>query len=53
VGLGGHRGQRLEIDGLWALQFGNGGMAGPTETLFFTAGPDEESHGLLGSIAPG
>jgi uncharacterized protein (TIGR03118 family) len=45
--------QRLEIDGLWALQFGNGGAAGPTGTLFFTAGPDDESHGLFGSITPG
>ena len=45
-------GQPLEIEGLWALQFGNGGSAGPTTTLFFTAGPDEESHGLFGSLVP-
>jgi uncharacterized protein (TIGR03118 family) len=38
------------IDGLWALRFGNGSAAGPTSTLFFTAGPDAESHGLFGSI---
>jgi uncharacterized protein (TIGR03118 family) len=43
----------LEIDGLWALEFGNGGAAGPTDTLFFTAGPEEESHGLFGSITAG
>ena len=43
-------GPPLEIEGLWALQFGNGGSAGPTTTLFFTAGPDEESHGLFGSL---
>jgi uncharacterized protein (TIGR03118 family) len=40
----------VSIDGLWALQFGNGGAAGPTNSLFFTAGPDDETHGLFGSI---
>ena len=50
--LRGSDGKRLAIDGLWALRFGNGGNAGPTGTLFFTAGPDEESHGLFGSITP-
>jgi uncharacterized protein (TIGR03118 family) len=48
--LRGSDGKPLTIDGLWALRFGNGGNAGPTETLFFTAGPDDESHGLFGSI---
>jgi uncharacterized protein (TIGR03118 family) len=45
-------GGTLEISGLWALSFGNGGTAGPTTTLLFTAGPDEESHGLFGTIVP-
>src|SRR5947208_15947851 len=42
----------LTIDGPWALQFGKGALAnnGPTDTLFFTAGPDDESHGLFGTI---
>jgi uncharacterized protein (TIGR03118 family) len=41
----------LVIDGLWALSFGNGATNnGPTDTLFFTAGPDDESHGLFGTI---
>jgi uncharacterized protein (TIGR03118 family) len=40
------------IDGLWALSFGNGGRAGTPDTLFFTAGPDNESHGLFGNLAP-
>jgi uncharacterized protein (TIGR03118 family) len=44
------RGEVLSIDGLWALQFGNGGPAGPTNSLYFTAGPDDESHGLFGKI---
>ena len=40
------------IDGLWALTLGNGGSAGVPGTLFFTAGPDGESHGLFGSLEP-
>ncbi len=46
-------GKSLSIDGLWALQFGKGGNNGPTGTLFFTAGPDDESHGLFGQIVGG
>jgi uncharacterized protein (TIGR03118 family) len=45
-------GSTLKIDGLWALAFGNGGASGPGNTLFFTAGPDEESNGLFGNLAP-
>jgi len=41
---------QLQIDGLWGLGFGNGGTAGPTTTLFFTAGVFGEAHGLFGSI---
>ena len=46
-------GGTLTIDGLWALEFGLGGRSGPTDTLFFTAGPEDESHGLFGSITAG
>jgi uncharacterized protein (TIGR03118 family) len=46
-------GNPIWIDGLWALEFGNGANAGPTGTLFFTAGPDDESNGLFGRITPG
>jgi uncharacterized protein (TIGR03118 family) len=42
----------LTIDGLWGLTFGNGGSAGSPGTLFFSAGPDGESHGLFGAITP-
>ncbi len=42
----------VQIDGLWALTFGNGGSDGPTGTLFFTAGPYGENHGIFGSITP-
>ena len=42
---------RLAIDGLWALQFGHGAPNnGPSDTLFFTAGPNDEHNGLFGSI---
>jgi uncharacterized protein (TIGR03118 family) len=39
------------IDGLWALQFGRGDVKnGSQNTLFFTAGPEDETHGLFGKI---
>jgi len=48
--------QPLVIDRLWGIGFGNNngtnkGAAGPTSTLFFAAGPDDEAHGLFGSIS--
>ncbi len=42
--------QPIVIDGLWSLAFGNGASAGPTTTLFFTAGPMHEMHGLFGEL---
>ncbi len=42
----------LKIDGLWALSFGNGVQHQPANTLFFTAGPGDEMHGLYGRIEP-
>ena len=38
----------LTIPGLWDLQFGVG--SAPATSLYFSAGPDEESHGLLGTL---
>lgn len=43
----------LVIDGLWGLAFGSGAPNtnnGPANTLFFTAGPDDESNGLFGTL---
>jgi uncharacterized protein (TIGR03118 family) len=40
----------LKVDGLWGIGFGNGAGSGPVTTLYFAAGPDDESHGLFGSI---
>jgi len=42
----------ITINGLWGLGFGNGGLAGDPNTLFFAAGFDDEAHGLFGSIEP-
>ncbi|MGD0931756.1 MAG: TIGR03118 family protein [Candidatus Korobacteraceae bacterium] len=42
----------VQIDGLWGLTFGNGGSGGPVGTLYFTAGPFGETHGIFGSITP-
>jgi uncharacterized protein (TIGR03118 family) len=44
--------QPVVIDGLHGLIFGNGGSAGATNTLFFTAGPVGGSQGLLGTLTP-
>jgi uncharacterized protein (TIGR03118 family) len=46
-------GTPIAIDGLWAIAFGNGAAAGPTNTLYFLAGPSDEKHGLYGSITAG
>jgi uncharacterized protein (TIGR03118 family) len=48
--LAGERGKPIAIDGLWALEFGNG-VIGTPQTLLFTAGPDDETHGLFGSLS--
>jgi uncharacterized protein (TIGR03118 family) len=37
---------KVDIDGLWALHTGANG------TITFSAGPDDETHGLIGSISP-
>ena len=42
----------IVIDGLWAIAFGGGDLVkdGPANTLFFTAGPNEEEGGAFGTI---
>jgi uncharacterized protein (TIGR03118 family) len=44
--------QPIFIDGLWALTFGNGGKAGVSDALYFTAGLNGEADGLFGSLVP-
>jgi len=51
------KGSLMFIDGLWSLTFGNDGDpakngAGPANTLFFTAGINNEQDGLFGTITP-
>jgi uncharacterized protein (TIGR03118 family) len=50
--LRGENGKKLAIDGLWALEFGNAGSNGNPQTLYFTAGPNDEADGLFGTITP-
>ncbi len=45
-------GNPIAISGLWGLAFGNGGRAGVSDTLYFTAGLHGEADGLFGSIVP-
>src|SRR5262249_14722986 len=45
-------GNAIAINGLWGLAFGNGGLAGDTNTLFFAAGLDHDAHRLFRAIAP-
>ena len=45
-------GNPLVIDGLWALIAGSGaGNGGSSQAIYFSAGPDGETHGLFGVIA--
>ena len=41
----------INIPYLWGIAFGNGGLGGPTNQLFFNAGIGDEQHGLFGSLA--
>jgi uncharacterized protein (TIGR03118 family) len=41
----------LTIDGLWGLAFGNGFLDQRPDSLYFTAGPDDEAHGAYGTIS--
>jgi hypothetical protein len=52
----------ITIEGLWALSFGSGTLtgtdnstpsaSGPANTLFFTAGINDEEDGLFGTLTP-
>ena len=44
------QGNPITIDHLWGLEFGNGAGAGNAQTLFFSAGLDDEQHGLFGNL---
>lgn len=40
----------IKIEGLWGLAFGNGVLNQKTNSLFFTAGPNDENNGIYGKI---
>lgn len=43
-------GNRVEIDGLWGLTFGNGVSLGQKDALYFAAGPGPEADGIFGRL---
>jgi uncharacterized protein (TIGR03118 family) len=52
------KGNNISINGLWGLQWGNGGSGGDAGTLYFAASPGAgptgfSPHGLFGSLKPG
>jgi hypothetical protein len=53
--LKGQEHKPIRIPGLWGIAFGNGLSNQPVDTLFFSAGPGDEKHGLYGrlGVAPG
>jgi uncharacterized protein (TIGR03118 family) len=46
-------GTPFTIPGLWALSFGNDASAGKATQLYFTAGPQAQTHGLFATISNG
>jgi uncharacterized protein (TIGR03118 family) len=49
--LSGADGKPLTINGLWTLTLG-GGARSSSDTLFFTAGPNNQNDGQFGTITP-
>ena len=47
--LNDREGNPIVIPGLWSINFGNGSKS-DVATLYFTAGPNDENDGLLGSV---
>jgi len=43
-------GTNIALPGLWSLYVGNGVSGGDKDTVYFTAGPGGQKHGILGSI---
>ena len=50
--LDGTNGLPIADPGLWALEFRTGGAGNNTNALYFTAGINDETDGLLGTIVP-
>lgn len=48
--LNGTNGSPIVISGLWSLMVGGGAKGMDNSAIYFTAGPGNQTHGLLGSI---
>jgi uncharacterized protein (TIGR03118 family) len=48
--LNGTSGRPIKIPGIWGIEFGDGGLTGPTTSLYFAAGTQLEHHGLFGTF---
>jgi uncharacterized protein (TIGR03118 family) len=48
--MNGTSGRQIRIPGIWAIDFGDGGLTGPATSLYFAAGTQLERHGLFGSF---
>jgi uncharacterized protein (TIGR03118 family) len=46
-----NKGKPIKIDGLWTVTLG-GGRNSSSDTVYFTAGPNDETNGLFGTIMP-
>jgi uncharacterized protein (TIGR03118 family) len=46
-----NKGKPIKIDGLWTVTLG-GGRNSSSDTVYFTAGPNDETDGLFGTITP-
>ncbi len=44
------KGKPLKIEKIWGLLFGNGESLGDADSLYFTAGPDDEKDGIFGKL---
>jgi uncharacterized protein (TIGR03118 family) len=49
--LVGGNGLPIAIDGLWGLIPGNDGNGGSSQEIYFSAGPNDEAHGLFGVLS--
>jgi uncharacterized protein (TIGR03118 family) len=45
-------GAPIAIDGLWGIAFGSGVNGLATSSLYFAAGPNDETHGVFGRLDP-
>lgn len=45
-----HKRRPISVDGLWAIAYGPGTGGFDANELYFTAGPEDEEHGLFGKL---